>query len=622
MANRGGGRTAVRAGAIAQITALLGGLALGGAAHADSFQIGESLEGEYKLLFNYGVAMRTRHADPNQVNRPVDPLRSAVAPPGQVVGFTNTGLPDHFNFDDGNQNFAAGTLFNNRLSSFGEFSITRGNIGFVASGSAFYDKVYNEENDNMSPQSVNKTGDHRRFTDATRQTNGKRARILEAYVWGDFTFGERSINVKAGQHLAAWGESLFLSGIAAAQAPFDATKAFVPGAEIKEILLPINQLSFQLLASEKITLMGYYQLDYNPTEIFPVGDFFSPADLVGPGAEFAYGSINPAFADGCPGLFGPAGFAEAICNMNGLGGPLLNAPPNILVYRGEDIEPDSEGQWGIGGKYQLTPITNIGLYYLRFHNHNPTVRLNTGFAFIGSVGGVPITTELINQPVPVTYNIEYFGDIELAALSYSTVLFGLNVGGEIMHRRGHDVSVQSIISGVVSPISRRGNLTSALISGLYVINPNMPVYDEFVVVAEAGVVRVDDVEALEPGTPGITPVGDGKVLFYDETSWGYQVLSLLKGRNVFPGWDFLTSLSHGDIVKGNPSISGQFGALYGEGDRRFSVGLGLQYLQNLEFNVGYNFFYGDPTINISGSQVRQNPYTDRDYATFNVKYSL
>src|SRR3546814_8231355 len=35
------------------------------------------------------------------------------------------------------------------------------------------------------------------------------------------------------------------------------------------------------------------KFEFSKTEIFPVGDYFSPTDAIGPGGSFVYGSANP-----------------------------------------------------------------------------------------------------------------------------------------------------------------------------------------------------------------------------------------------------------------------------------------------------------------------------------------
>ncbi len=354
--------------------------------------------------------------------------------------------------------------------------------------------------------------------------------------------------------------------------------------------------------------------------------------MVGPGAEFVYGSQNPAFADGCVGLFPPP--LDIICSppgLNGVGGPLLNAPPRIIVPRGEDINPDKDGQWGLGASYQITPSVNLGLYHIRYHSPNPTVRLNMGFAFVGSLppellglppgASIPITTEAFNQTVPVSYNVEYFGDIKMTALSASGVLGPFSVTAELAQRDGIDVQASAVISGVRSPIFTPGKVNQLLLSALLVKNPKF-ILDEIAVIGELAHFRVEDFEPIQ-AQPGITPDGNGDVLFTDDKSTGFQMLALGKKRNAFPGWDLLTSFAYGEIYKGNPPITGAFGALFGEGESRYTLNVGFQYLQNFEVGLGYNWFKGDAEARVSDSYVvPQNPFVDRDYATLTVKYNL
>lgn len=591
-----------------------------GSVMAGTFEFLDGLEGEYKITSSYALAMRTRNPAHDLIDGPVDPLQPELAPNNQLVGFTHTGLSKTANTDDGNRNFRKWSLINNRASALGELKFRWNEFGAVFSGSAFYDAVYEKDNDNDSPETVNKTGDHDSFSKGARYYDGKRSRMLEAYAYADLPVFEDSIlSLRFGKQLVAYGESLFLPGVSGAMAPNDATKAFVPGAEIKDILLPVYQAAVNFSMGLDLSLFGFYQLDWKPTEVFPVGDMFSVADLVGPGATFAYGSINPAYADGCPGLL-PAPL-DQLCNAGGIGGPLLSAPRTINVERLKDIRPDDDGQWGGGARYQVTPVTGVGAYYLRYHSHNPTVKLNPGFAYIGSVAGVPLDTGLINQYVPVSYQVEYFDDIEMIAGSFTTVLEPFNVAGEVIYRDGIDVSVQSIISGVLSPIFVKGKVWSGQLSGLYVANPHLLWYDELNLVAEAKYLYVAEADHL-PDQPGVNPVRGGDQLFNDRKAWGYQMLAIMTARNLVPGWDLKNTFAWAHQVNGNPSTNGDFGPLFGEGDRRLAVTGGMQYLQNLEFSLGYNFFLGNPSREIRHSIVKQNPVSDRDYVTFTIKYNL
>ncbi|HEY1077418.1 MAG TPA: DUF1302 family protein [Fontimonas sp.] len=629
---------------IGRLSALAVGAALMcGPAWAGSFDL-FGIDGSYKITTTYSLAVRAQDAAGQLINGPVDPFQAAVLPNQyQIAGFTHTGLPTTVNLDDGDRNFKQWDPINNRLSAFYEVQLKYENFGAVVSGTGFYDWVFHDENarDPVDPDNLNDYGPNTQecsdnpqtcafneFTESAEYYNGERSRLLEAYAYADFYITDDvAMNIRFGNQLVAWGESLFFPGIVAAQGPNDATKAFVPGAEIKEILLPTKQIAATLAFGFNFSLMGYYQLEYKPTEVFPVGDFFSVADVVGPGAELAYGSGNPAFADNCPGLLavpipGLGLDLSAACQLGGgIGGPLLNAPRTINTVREPDILPDKDGQWGVGAKLQVTDATSVGAYYIRYHNHNPTVNLNFGFAYIGELLGQELTTALINQSVPVSYNIKYFGDIEMYAASWSTTLFGLNVGGDLMYRKGVDVSAAAEISGVLSPVFTRAETFQGNVSSLFVTNPDLLIFDEVAIVSEFSYLYVDKVDPIEAKN-GQEPRGDGTTLFYDKMAWAYQILMLPKGRNVFPGWDIGTPIAFAHAAQGYASTAGAFGSLFGEDDMRIGLSVTAQYLQNLEFALGYNWFLGDPDAKVKDSPIPSNPVADREYATFTIKYNL
>ncbi|MGH6753061.1 MAG: DUF1302 family protein, partial [Bradyrhizobium sp.] len=316
----------------------------------------------------------------------------------------------------------------------------------------------------------------------------------------------------------------------------------------------------------------------------------------------------------------PGGVENFVCNVILAPlGQLANAPRYIYTYREKDIEPSNYGQWGLGLKYQLTSVTNVGLYHLRYHDPNPSVRLNVGYAPFGYIGNTPVTTQLINQMVPVTYNVEYYDGIHMTSGSFSTVLGGINFAGELNYRDGAPTSVETLISGHLSPVYSRSKSGQLLISALYVTNPRL-FFDDLAIVAEAGYLHMIDVDRVD-SSPGIIVVGDGKQLVYDRDSYGGTALAIPTKHNVFPGWDFSMPITFA-YLKGNPAIAGAFGALYGDGDMRTSLGFSMTYLQNTQIGVGYNWFFGDAGKTIGNTTLAANPYVDRDYATLNVKYNF
>lgn len=640
----------------------VGAMSATSAAWAGSFDggylFGHEISGTYKVHLGYGLAIRTENPSNTLINGPVDHFHSALLPstqpgqPAQVFRFTHTGLPTTINFDDGDRNFKKWSLTNNRVSAFTQFHVHWGNFGVVASASAFYDQAYHHPNANHSAATVNQLGPNGeyptptpdRFTSSARHYDGARVHLLEAYGYGDWYFGSQSsLDVRVGRQLVAWGQSLFFTGLALSMSRANSTISFVPGAQVKDILLPTNQVAIRLGITSGLTFLADYKLNFNSTELFPQGDYFSPSDAIGPGATFIYGSANPLIdPKSCPDLVNNLQLlglnvgkllnvvpilgqtvAQTFCGALTTAGKLANAVPFIKTTRLPDDDPSDWGQWGLGVEYQLTDITSVGFHFLRYADNNPAVMLHVGYApFTKGTAGIipPITTQIINQPVPVAYNIKYFGGIHLYNVSFSTVLGAFNVGGEINYRDGVDAAVAAKISGVDSPIFTRAKVSQALLSGLYVTNPNL-YFDDLVFTGEVGYVHVNSIDRVKP-SPGIEPLGDGRSLFYSKNSWGFETLIIPTKHNFISGWDLSMPISYSMIVIGNPSLAGAFGALYGQGDKRLGVGISMQYLQNFKVSLGYSMFFGNVNKLIKQSTLHANPYVDRNYASLSLSYNL
>lgn len=666
-----------RLGSLAVGAAIVGMSAISTPALAGSFDL-FGIETNYKLTLGYGLSVRAENPAKPLFDGPIsqqqvefDPVLAASSP--QSLGLRRldkTGLPFSANFDDGSRDFQnVGSVINNRASAYGELHIALddlgiGKVGVVASGAAHYDRAYFTDNEHDNKDSVNRAeqfctetdcpndgvivGPINQWTHDAEKVGGKRGRLLEAYIYGDWNLTDSiALNLRAGRHLAAWGESLFFPGIVSAQGPFDATKAFIPGAEVKEILLPVNQVSMQLALNRDLTVLGFRQFEFGETEIFPQGDYFSPADLVGPGATFGYGSINPVHEQHCTtgpelALFvtGAGQVPDGNTQMCDVGAQMTDKPEYIMTFRTKDNIPSDNFPWGVGLKYQLMSNLSVGAYHINYSNHNPNVALNMGYAYVGKLEGQVVTTEQFgNLEVPTSFTVGYADNIKMDALSFSTVFWVFNVAGEVIRRQNVDTSLEAVISGETVPWGTRGDSTTAQMSLLYVNNPDFLMYDEVIVVAEFGYTQIDRVDpqqnrnnvcftGTDPSDCDETQPAENKYqqfgheLFYDRASAAMQVLTLPKGRNVFPGWDIGTPISFAWLFKGTPSTAGAFGALYGEGDMRASVGVTAQYLQNLEFAVNYNAFFGDAAGLIRNSNLAINPYTDKDYVSLSVKYNL
>lgn len=400
-------------------------LGIAGGAGANDFTLGDDLRGYATATVNYTAAMRVGSQDPKLIDGPIDP---------------STGLPTTANADDGNRNFDSGSLINNRASVLGEFSLRGGNWGVLLRGDAFYDDAYMGRNDNDSPDTVNKSGANDRFTDAAKSRQGRRARLLDAYAYTDLRLGPTRLNLRAGQQVVAWGESLFFSGLASVQSPADATKANVAGTELESILLPVPQAALNWSLTPDLSLRAHYRFAFKATELDPVGSYFSYSDIVGPGAEFLLVAQLPD-------------------------GSQLRAP------RTADDEPSDNGQWGVGLEYQLTMTTSVGLFHVRYHNPNPAV----------------ITD--FSDPAAPSYNIAYFDGIDMSALSLSTYMGAASIAAELSFRDGIDM----LVNTQGGPTPMRGRVSQALVSALYTMSPNF-LSEQISLAGETGVLRAHSLE--------------------------------------------------------------------------------------------------------------------------------
>lgn len=534
---------------------LLGvGLGLGAAlsaapAQAGSIDFGSGASLDYLANLTYSLALR---AD--------DPDKRLTA---------------NVNGDDGDRNFDKGALINNRLAVLAETNFHYRNYGVFVRGSAFYDDVYFHKNDNDSPATVNRPGDHDQFTGSARDYLGKRARLLDAYAYGSLQLGTTALDLRVGNQVVSWGESLFFPNMSGAQAPADATKSNVPGTEVKEILLPTGQVYAQWGLTDRLSLMGYYQWEWDSTELNPVGGYFSTTDILGPGGQFL------------------------IVNL-----PVPPAPvPRVDVPRGRDLEPRDSGQWGAAARYRVGEATELSLYYINYHDKSP------GGAQFNNPGFVDL---LSGQS---SYQVLYVDDIKMAALGLSTEIGGTAVGAEVSYRDGAGLSVNAPgLAGALGPTVTRGDVWQGNLNATKLLLPTA-LWDTLTVLGEVSYVHVADVDAIVVPASGLTPEARYGQLSNSRDAIAVQFLVQAGYKQVFSGWDLTLSFVNGYDVDGKSAINGALGSYTGKGDIRYSVGPSLKYLNNLELGLSYNGYAG-------GASVEQRPLADRSNIAFSAKYSF
>jgi Protein of unknown function (DUF1302) len=332
------------------------------------------------------------------------------------------------NQDDGDQAFARG-LISNRLDILSEFDLKYHDFGFNASGAGWYDSVYNERNDNHSPQTFNPISvPYYDFPRHTRDINGRYGELLNAFVYGKESIGRTTLSVRAGRHTLLWGESLLIpnNGIAYGQAPLDIIKLLsVPNTLAKELFLPVTQVSAQLQLPHGFSIAGYSQFEYRKTRLPGVGSYFSFLDVADDGGERI--------------LAGPLSF-----------------------YRGLDQKPKDTGQWGLALRYSSDRLgADFGLYALTYDDKLPQVGLliNPNFA-IGQLGN---------------YYLVYPHSAHIYGFSVSTSAGPANVAAEVSVRTNTPLVSQPVpVAALPTPSSPPGAVGQsfhAQVSALYLLHP-------------------------------------------------------------------------------------------------------------------------------------------------------
>lgn len=514
-------------------------LASGSVLAGPTIELGENTTLDSTLTVNYTTSMRTAKSAKQYLN--------------------------NINGDDSTRNFSRGSLITNRVSLFGELMLKHDNLGAVVRGSHFYDDVYHNRNDNDSPDTVNKSGRYDAFTSDTRRYSGSKARLLDAYVYGNFdVFDDQYLSVKAGRHLVAWGESLFWPNISQGQAPVDATKFNVPGTEAKDAYLPAGQVSTAWSLTPDFSLLAYYQYKWEETQLNPVGDYFNSSDIFGPGAEFL------RFAPG-----DPTGAS--------------------LTYAGKK-KPDDSGQWGVGTRYRLTESTEVGLFHTRYHER-------VGALFFGIAGDTHYSS--LNDTVKAgTYELGYFEGVELTGVSFSSKIGdAVQLAGDLSYRDGSAVYLED-------GTPARGQIWQGNLNAMYMIGPSW-LAQQTTLFGEVMHQKIEGVDSVDVTTNGVTTNVD-KFDHHGQTP-GSTLLGIgaqMDYPGVFNGWDLSTKANWMQNVDGS-ALQG-----IGRGEKRMTVGADFKYLGNFQVGLTYVDFLSSPNIAYGRTMA------DRDYVSFNGKYSF
>jgi hypothetical protein len=331
-------------------------------------------------------------------------------------------------FDDGDFKFDTGDVVLNRLDLLSELDIGwNRQAGLRLSGSAWYDHAYRNHDVKTNPALPLASGyTNNRYSAYTkRYFNGPSGELLDAFVYANTDLGGLPISVKAGRLTNFWGMAAFSAGgIAYSQQPIDGQKgATNPGTEVKELFLPLTQLSLQSQLSDTVSVAGQYFFDWEATRIPEGGTYLGSVDF------------------------------------------LLNGPQQtgfLPFTRGAAVRPGKRGNLGVNLKWAPEALAGatVGLYARKFDEK--------------------VFWVLTDPANPLSYRAVYPRNTRLYGVSYDATVGPYAIGVELATRRNAGLQTPAFTP---SGEGARGNTWHAVVNTVLSL-PNTGLWDTGLVVAE------------------------------------------------------------------------------------------------------------------------------------------
>ncbi len=321
-----------------------------------------------------------------------------------------------------NLNYDSGDMFGMPFKLLSDVELKKGNFGGLVRIKAWYDYAQNENKVNVGNQANNyngarpglgpyATGPYGPCTPATPagvpclpysspgnnnwpketlsdsgfedEQQFDNLMLLDAYVYGSFDVGDTNLQLRLGNQVVNWGESVFIQGVNQIN-PIDVPAARRAGAELKEILLPV-WMAYANWGFNFGSVEAFYQFQWNNTSVDGCGTYWATVETIistSPGKCNSATVITSVLGGAAPGtttpLIGQLG-SNPFAQGNGLYVPLVKGK-----------EPSDSGQFGFAFRFPVDKIdTEFGLYFMNIHSRLP---------IISGVAGTLPTTPLVLPP--------------------------------------------------------------------------------------------------------------------------------------------------------------------------------------------------------------------------------
>lgn len=371
-------------------------------AHSATFEVGDGWQGSTSSTLSLASSWRSHDPD----SKLVSPATGALV--GESGG--TAGAP----IDEGNINYSRGDAFSTQVKLIAEMGISRGTQGAFIRGKAWYDYALNDTDVRYGSQdngyngydpATNSLGKRKPLSDNgfERLNRFDGVYLLDAYVYDTFDVAGQPLQMRLGNQVVNWGESLFIQGLNQIN-PIDVPSFRKPGAQVKEVFLPVPILFANQSLGDWGGLEAFYQFKWENTPIEAgCGNYWSTA----------VGSIGANPPSGCHNAIG---LVPGLSNAG-------SVAAGVYVPTIDGKEPGDSGQFGLAYRKYLEGIeSELGLYAMKIHSRTPIVSIQH--------------MDLSPNPSPFAVFWEYPEDIKVYGMSLSGNLVGWSVAAELSHHRG------------------------------------------------------------------------------------------------------------------------------------------------------------------------------------------
>ncbi|MFT5940637.1 MAG: hypothetical protein ACI8R9_002776, partial [Paraglaciecola sp.] len=256
------------------VIGLLGGVFM--PAQAGSWSDGD-WSATFDSNFSLGTSIRMEDRDFSRVGNSnglqfdwsgYNPATNPIYDPADVWALGTGGYST--NGDLSTLNYDKGEAFSTLFKGVHELDIQYKNMGLFVRGMYFYDFAMKDGNRDWQNSITGTTQDPCATSQASDELCSD-IRLLDAFFYADFDIGNIPVTVRVGDQVISWGESTFIQHGINTINPVDVSRAQAPGAELKEVFIPVGMVFASFGLTINTSLSMYYQYEWQRSRLPQAG---------------------------------------------------------------------------------------------------------------------------------------------------------------------------------------------------------------------------------------------------------------------------------------------------------------------------------------------------------------